>query len=263
MKTLWITYSWEDNKNGDIQFIAQELEKNGINVKLDMLNIQAGNRLWEQIDKFISNDRESDAWAIIATQNSLGSEPCKEEIAIALDRALSGRGSSFPLIGIFPSTVNPELIPSVIKTRLYVSLTDDNWIERIVSAVENRTLNIPKTNLDPYFVELKKSHLGTNVIEIRPRAGSWAPFYVAIPVDEKDKVDFHMIRNGKNNIPKGGSFHGFDSYSVDMDWWVKTSRDEATPSMSFYVFCKDLPSKIGFGVEGSKNQYLIEIKNKG
>lgn len=98
MKTLWITYCWEDYKNGDVEFIAQELEKIGVSVKLDRWNIQAGKRLWEQIDKFISHPNECDAWAIIATQNSLGSEPCKEEVAYALDRALNTRGQTFPLI---------------------------------------------------------------------------------------------------------------------------------------------------------------------
>lgn len=35
MGKLWITYSWDDNKNGDVEYIAQELEKKGIEVRID------------------------------------------------------------------------------------------------------------------------------------------------------------------------------------------------------------------------------------
>ncbi len=75
MKTLWITYSWKDNENKEMEFIAQELKRKGIEVKLDRWEIETGKRLWEQIDNYITNPSECDAWAIIATQNSLGSEP--------------------------------------------------------------------------------------------------------------------------------------------------------------------------------------------
>ena len=160
MKKLWVTYSWEDNTNGDVEYIAQELEKVGISVKLDRWNIKAGKRLWEQIDNFITNPSESDALAIIATQNSLGSEPCKEEVSYALDRALITRGHSFPLIGIFTTDVDKELIPSSIKTRLFVSLKDTDWIERIKSSLEDRTPNIPRPIIEPYTVETRISNDG-------------------------------------------------------------------------------------------------------
>lgn len=43
-----------------MDYYAQELEKAGLDVKLDRWNIQAGSRLWEQIDRFISGENESD-----------------------------------------------------------------------------------------------------------------------------------------------------------------------------------------------------------
>jgi hypothetical protein len=42
MTNVWITYAWDDNKSGDIDFIAQELEQVGLNIKLDRWNIAAG-----------------------------------------------------------------------------------------------------------------------------------------------------------------------------------------------------------------------------
>ena len=129
MKSVWITYSWDDNKEGDIDFIAQEISKKDIDIKLDRWNLQTGKRLWEQIDNFISNEEETDAWIMIASSNSLGSEKCKEEYYYALERALEKRGSDFPIITIFLSEVDKELIPTGIKIRLYASINDSDWIE--------------------------------------------------------------------------------------------------------------------------------------
>ncbi|CAL2082764.1 conserved hypothetical protein [Tenacibaculum dicentrarchi] len=261
MKTLWITYSWEDNKNGDIEFIAQELEKTGINVKLDRWNIKTGQRLWEQIDQFISNPSECDVWAIIATQNSLGSEPCKEEVAYALDRALNSRGQTFPLIGIFPSTVDKELIPSAIRTRLYVSLKDHDWIERIKSALEDRAPNIQRPTLEPYTLEIKKTKNGRNVIELRPRAGTWIPFICAVPLSEKNKLNPSILCGPKGNIPIGGILNMCgEGESKDKKWWSMYAGNEATPTISYFLFCDEIPSQIIFGVNNGQPQFMINLK---
>lgn len=261
MKTLWITYSWEDNKNGDVEFIAQELEKTGINVKLDKWNIQAGKRLWEQIDMYITNPNECDAWAIFATQNSLGSEPCKEEVAYALDRALNTRGQTFPLVGIFSASVDKELIPSIIKTRLYVSIKDADWIERIKAVLEDRAPNIPRPILEPYTVEQRNTLDGRIAIELRPRAGTWAPFICAIPLDEKDKVKPNILCGPKGNVPMGGvlTMTG-EGESDDRKWWIMFAGNEATPTISYFMFCNELPSQILFGVNNSQPQFLITLK---
>lgn len=261
MKTLWITYSWEDNKTGDIEFIAQELERAGICVKIDRWNIKAGKRLWEQIDNFITNESECDAWAIIATENSLGSEPCKEEVAYALDRSLKSRGQTFPILGIFISSVDQDIIPSAIKTRLYLSLRDENWIERIKSAVEDKSPNIPRTKIEPYSIEIRKSDFGKDVIEVRPRAGTWAPFFFAIPISEKEKVKASIMRGPKGNVPKSGMLTmGGEDISEDGEWWIIFAGDEATPSMSYFLFCSEMPSKIGFGVNNSEPQFLVFLQ---
>jgi hypothetical protein len=86
----------------------------------------------------------------VATQNSLGSEPCREELAYAIDRALSQRSISFPLIGLFLSSVDNGLIPPAIKTRLFVSIRDPDWKERIKSALEKRQPNIARQIVAPY-----------------------------------------------------------------------------------------------------------------
>jgi TIR domain len=110
MSKLWLTYAWVDNEDSDVDHVIVELRKVGFDVHFDRRQIVVGQRLWPQIDKFISDPKQTDAWAIFATKHSLASEACQEELAYALDRALRVRGSDFPLIGIFPAPIDRSLI---------------------------------------------------------------------------------------------------------------------------------------------------------
>jgi len=258
MATIWITYAWADNQSGDIDFIAQELTAAGLTVKLDRWNIKAGNRLWEQIADFIQSPSHCDAWLLIATQTSLGSEPCREEYAYALDRALNTRGSSFPVIALFPASVDQSLIPAAIRTRLYVSLTDPEWKERIVAAAENRDVNIRRTSVAPYHlvVHQRPNPPSRGVIEVRPRAGSWTPFIAAIPLADKDRVKLGIMHGPAGRIPMMGALVGTGA-GTNGDWYFHFAQNEATPTMSYYIFCAEDPSKLLFGADGG-SQYVVE-----
>ena len=94
----------ERHQDQDVDHVVGELKRVGLDVAFDRAHIIPGQRLWSQIDKGIS-DPQTDGWAILATENSLSSEPCLEELAYALDRALRTRGAEFPLIGIFPAPI--------------------------------------------------------------------------------------------------------------------------------------------------------------
>lgn len=262
MATVWITYSWNDNKTGDVDFLAQELRDAGLDVTLDRWTIVAGKRLWEQIEGFIQNKDSSDAWILYATQNSLGSQPCQEEYAYALDRALNSRGDEFPIIAVFPTAVDKGIIPAGIRTRLYISLQDQNWKERIVASVEKRNLNIGSTRIDPYEVLVKPySDKGYKyLIEIRPRAGSWSPFFAGISINEKDTVQMHLMHGPRGNIKVSGVLFGATSGASKNDmYWVSGANNEATPSQSYGLFVKELPSYIIFGVLNGDPQYVVEF----
>src|SRR6266542_1880094 len=114
MAKIWITYAWDDNKDKDVDYVAQALGAAGLEVRLDRWTVSAGKRLWEQIATFISSPAESDAWLLYATTNGLCSEACKEELAYALTRALETRGATYPMIGLFPGTTDQSLIPPAI-----------------------------------------------------------------------------------------------------------------------------------------------------
>lgn len=64
----WLTYAWEDNRSGDVDFVAQELVEAGVEIKLDRWNLKAGVRLWNQIAEFIQDPAHSNAWILYATQ---------------------------------------------------------------------------------------------------------------------------------------------------------------------------------------------------
>jgi len=260
MATVWITYAWDDNKNGDIDFIAQELERAGLTVKLDRWNIAAGKRLWEQIAHFIEQPTESDAWLLIATANSLASQPCKEEFAYALDRALGKRGSGFPVLALFPGSVDPAFIPAAVRTRLYVSLTDRDWKERIKAAAEGRPHQSSREVIEPFFLHVHSNQPGPKplAIEVRPRAGVWAPFIAGVPMAEKDAVD-PSIMIGPADVPTSGGMlvNTGDESSTDKAWWIMVAGNQASPTQSYYVWCQKLPSRLLFGVNGKAPQYVV------
>lgn len=262
MAKLWITYAWADNEHGDVDFIAQELQNSGLEIKLDRWNIGAGKRLWEQIEAFICEENESNAWLLIVTNNSLASEPCKEEFAYALDRALNSRGQDYPVIGLFLGPIDDDLIPAGIRTRLYVSSTDPDWKERIVAATEGRAHKIFTQEVEPYYLHVHKNqHNKENyVIEVRPRAGVWAPFIACIPLDEKEKVN-PSIMIGPRDVPTGSGMlvNSSSGPTSDNTFWFMSAGNQATPTESYYIWCKKLPSTLVFGANGKQPQFNVNF----
>ena len=199
---------------------------------------------------------------LYATQNSLASEACREELAYALDRALRTRGADFPIIAVFPSTVDSNLIPPSIRVRLFISLTDPDWKERTVAAVERRSVSITSANVQPYIAR----HLAPVpppfrcVLEFRPRAGVWHPFIFVVPVDERERVGSNPIRDGPASRmpPVEGMFMGRgEGITDDGRWYFWAGYNPATPTHSYYAFLLDLPSKFGFGQEGTRDKVFF------
>jgi hypothetical protein len=264
-KTVWITYAWADNQQDDVDFIAQELEKAGLKVKLDRWTIKAGQKLWPQIEEFIQSPEQCDAWLMVATQNSLGSEPCKEEYAYALDRALRTRGTEFPVIALFPSQTDASIIPAGIRVRLHVSITDPDWKERIVAAAQGRQADIVRKQVQPFAVHVYDSGINPDgsrrpyIVELRPRAGTWAPFFAAIPAAEKDAVSPRLIHGPAGRTPEG-MFILMGTGTAEVNgMYACFAGNEATPTMSYFLACNTLPSRIDFGVDGRQPQYSVKF----
>ena len=244
---LWLTYTWVDNEDSQIDHVYHELTDAGIEVHLDRTQVVAGRRLWSQIDSGITDSSKCDAWAIFATKKSLESEPCLEELAYALDRALRSRGSSFPLIGIFPESLDRELVPSALATRLYVSLRDPDWKSMVVLSLKSNASghSIPKPS--PYFFNITEESWGF-CIEMRPRSGRWHPFYALVPKAEKGLISSIFTGPSGHPINWGMVAHGTATSGIYEGVSTTNLVDALT---SAYVSFSKLPSKILFGCDSS------------
>lgn len=260
MKKIWITYSWEDNKGGDVNYLARQLSDSGLTVRLDKWEIKAGLRLWDQISKFITDTSECDAWALYATQASLLSEACQEELAYALDRSLRSRDIRFPLIGISPGDIDINLIPPAIRTRLFVNTTDSDWVERIKASVENRELNLPQQSIEPFELIIHKNG-GGFWIEARPRAGVWGQAMIGIPIENKGHGLITTCVSSKYNPPTNIVTFVLNEFtSTDGKWRVYVNSEDASPTRSIYISVRELPSRLIFGsLNGPR--YEVEVAN--
>ncbi len=261
MSTIWITYTWDDNTLGDVDYVAQELARVCLQVKNEHWNIRAGRRLWEQIEHFIQNENESDAWLIYATQKSLGSEVRRKELLYAIERALSTRGDDFPVIALFPGLVDNSLISAGIRTLVYISLTDLDWVARIKAAAERRSPSSARPQLEPFTVQIYRGDPAVGhrlAIEVRPRAGTWSPFFAAVPLPEKDRVQPQIMFGPRGRVPQSSELADTGEAPSSNDaWWVMFARNEATPAQSYYIHCSELPSRLAFGVNGGQPQFIV------
>ena len=256
MKKLWLTYAWKDNEAEQVDFIAQELRATGLDVQVDRIALVAGRRLWPQISAHIEKPENSDAWAIYVTENSLRSEACQEELAIALDRALRSRGDTFPMIGIFPAAVDATLVPPAIRIRLYVNLTDSDWAERVRSGVAGEAPAINSKAIPPYVFKAGKFE-DKFYIEIRPRAGRWLPTIVLISPDEIDQLTSQVV-GPADFVTGSGMIHSSmmhrNSDNRHSGWQINSPL---TAHESLYQFWKKLPSSIAFGID-IKSLFVVE-----
>ncbi|WP_165185707.1 toll/interleukin-1 receptor domain-containing protein [Caulobacter soli] len=257
MSRIWLTYAWKDNENNDVDYIIQSMEKSGLEVEFDRKKLISGQRIWPALDAAIKNTNNIDGWAIYLTENSLRSEPCQEELAYALDRALRNRGSKFPLIGIFPSPIDHDLIPSAIATRLYVNLSDPDWVKKVQSGVSGRSFYKP-SDIPPYVVRFYR-HKNGPILEIRPRAGRWRNALAMVSLDQKDLLRFALV-GPAGALPGSGIVHTSAS-GIDNLWVGERVNSPVDSLNSLFVFFTDLPNKLLTGSEDERLLLQIEGQN--
>lgn len=250
MKKLWLTYAWVDNEDKDIDFIIQELDKTNLNVRFDRRNLVPGQRLWTQIGGIITDPNECDAWGIVLTPNSINSQPCVEELAYALDRALSAKSGDFPLFALLHK-VPASSMPPALKIRLCIPLENNNWIDQTVSAVEKKPSGFVPSGLNNWVFTEHKTDDGF-ALEIRPRFDRISPFGIAVDLDEKKSGNVTSSSLGPaGQIPTGFVAHSrIDSETTLTDGtkaWVWGADNEANSTFSYFLFYKTKPKRIWFG----------------
>lgn len=250
MDPLWITYAWTDEEEGDFSYLVQELKRAGVEASYDKVALIPGRRLWEQIADRITRSPLS-GWAYLLTPNSLESEACREELAYALDRALSAKGGDFPLIGLLHG-VRVEDVPPALRVRLCVSLASPAWKEEITAALEGRP---PRRTVEVQtrFVWRTHRNYGGNMthiaVEVRPRFGTIMYWRFVVPASSTIvEWGFGPANGGalsmiKTSVVQGGSV---EVEGTSCSWFG--AGDALSPSISAYVvFEGRLPKFVCFG----------------
>lgn len=248
MTKLWLTYAWKDNETEQVDFVVQKLREFGLKVDFDRAHLIPGQRLWPQIDRAISDPAVSDGWAIYATKNSLSSEPCQEELAYALDRALRTRGQTFPIIGIFPEPLDRSIIPSAIATRLWVSLRDPGWAAQVAAGARGERPEV-STNVAPYILSRYQDG-DREVMEVRPRSGRWYPFWALVPRPEFDAIS--LVVWGPYGVLPGATMVSQSEVELRFnqsgeEWKGMQIGHAIDPLNSAFVYFSRPPSKLIFG----------------
>lgn len=249
--SLWITYSWTDDKDGDFSFLVQELRAVGIDARFDRITLIPGQRLWQQLGDRITKDPLG-GWAYLITPNSLASEPCREELAYALDRALHTRGGDFPLIGLLQGGVRIQDVPPALRVRLCVSLASPTWKEEVLAGLQRRPPEHTPEPQSTYVWNIQRNfggQQGTIAIEVRPRFGELPYWRIAVP--EGSSITAWGIG------PAGGASVSppmmeildgvVEIQGMRMNFFGSSAR--LSPSVSaFVVLNGGMPGKVGFGV---------------
>lgn len=248
MAKLWLTYAWKDNEDANVDHVIAELRSTGLDVRYDRVELRAGRRLWDQIDAGI-NDPDIAAWAIYVTEASLRSEPCQEELAYALDRALRSRGTDFPLIGIFPEPLDRAIIPSTIATRLYVQLTDPEWLTQITDGVGIGTGRNHAAPPPPFRWQIHELN-GLPVVEVSPRSGRWCPFVALVPSGGPSVIT-HILYGPRGHVTGIGMFVGSVPASSDDGTSVGQALNYVIDAQtSAHISLSSLPNEIHIGQLG-------------
>lgn len=174
------------------------------------------------------------------------SEACQEELAYALDRAIRTRGQDFPLIGIFPEPADRAIIPSAIATRLWVSLDDPEWAQRVAAGVTGHSISSERPAIEPYILRTHRQN-DDLFIEVAPRIGVWSPFVAFVPIAERDLLTGILV-GPPGSVPSmsvvQGMRQGPDQHHEN--FFIQIGTD-VTSRRSAFVKLKAAPSKFGFG----------------
>jgi hypothetical protein len=249
---LWITYAWKDNAGGNFDFLVSQLEAAGVDTTFDKVALIPGRRLWDQIAARIE-DPELNGWAILLTQESIKSEACKEELAYALDRALSKKSENFPLFGLLHQ-VNVQEVPAPLRARLLIDMQNPQWPQLVVAGLKGVPPEKAPTTTTRYIWKtiLDFRGQGTLAITVNPRFGELHYWRFIYPQNAK-------VIDWGHGPPQQQGFSG--AMTMTVEGWKATmkfpsgeepviclgSGDAITPGWACYiVFSAPLPKFVAF-----------------
>src|SRR3954454_11955177 len=129
MGTVWITFATEDNLDGDIDYLAQEISRCGWKTRMHPMFPNEDEKIDRLMPAFLSKPEQSDAWIFYASPKALAGQRA-ERIKAALGRGLQAR-SSFPAIALLTEP-GVETLP--VSHRVLVD--DPEWRQRLGEALQ-------------------------------------------------------------------------------------------------------------------------------
>ena len=123
---------------------------------------------------------------------------------------------------------------------------------------QNCETDINQPSAEPFHLTVHKQQPTSRgyIIEVRPMAGSWTPFVAAVPLTDKSRVNLHILPGAPGNPPSSGVLQGAGEGFTD-DWAFCFAKNEATPEMSYYLYCTELPSRLLFGANKGE-QFTVD-----
>ncbi len=251
-RPLWITYAWADNEEGNFDFLVQELSSAGIPATYDRVALVPGRHLWAQIATRIESDTLA-GWAYLVSPQSLASRACQEELAFALDRAVSVKGEDFPLIGLLHG-VSIRDVPLPLRVRLCVNLKGPDWIEEIRAGLDGIPPRQVQAQQSPWISRVHENYAGQAgrfAIEVRPRFGDVHFWRWAFPSSGPQPTNYG------SGTANGGGLSGMLMMTISpmqgtlegVEVTMIGCANQLSPSMSAYaVFDGDRPKRAYFGV---------------
>src|SRR6478672_1846560 len=150
MGTVWITFATEDNVDGDVDYLAQEISRSGIRTRQHPLFVGEDDKIDRLMPAFLGRPDQSDAWILYASRKTLEGGRL-ERITTALANSLEKRGE-FPLIGVFrelEAGVQARELP--LTDRL--AADDPEWRDRLGEALGVNLKRSSDDGLPPYIAK--------------------------------------------------------------------------------------------------------------
>jgi len=103
----------------------------------------------------------------------------------------------------------------------------------------------------------------TLALEMRPRHGIWAPFFVGILSEQRYRVSPKLMHGLAGQVPLStddDTWGAGEFCPPGSDFWCLRAGNEATPQKSYFLICNELPLRIIFGVENREPQYDMVLE---
>jgi hypothetical protein len=244
MATVWITFATEDNVDGDIDYLAQEISRCGWKTRMHPMFPGEDDKIDRLMPAFLAKPEQSDAWILYGSAKAL-EHGRAARIEGAIQRAISSRGL-FTAVGLFPGERDERL-----QLSHTVGVHDVDWREQLGSALGCDLSETAGGALPSYVAHVNVLSGGDYrySFECRPKLGRWEAFVFAVPPEDMKRV-----------APKIAFEDAEEGFSDDAEWYFQIARRPATAAEGYSVLLRELPTRLAFGQEGLDEAVILELR---